>query len=173
MYKLLHNILGLKEGTISILFGCHSIVHSFVVIKAWVTLYDRWPKPWELGCIFLHDIGHYGLDYLSDLEAKKKHWEGGANIAKRLFGQKGYDMVAGHCTYSEKKLSKLYRADKYSWYIAPVWWMYCNIYFEPLLAVGYKTNKESVDAFRANVKDSIESGKYTSTHEFYLEASSK
>ena len=128
MYKL-------KEGTISILLGCHSIVHSFLVLVSWVKLYGKFPKPWQIVCIFLHDIGHLGLDYLSNFEEKKEHWRFGAEISRTLFGKKGYSFVAGHCDYSNENRSALYKADKYSWYIAPKWWMYCNAYFEPLLAV--------------------------------------
>lgn len=169
----MNKLLRCKEGTMSVLLGCHSIIHSFVVLAAWVKVYGKFPKPWQVVCIFLHDIGHWGLDYLSNLDDKKKHWELGAKVAKKLFGQKGYDFTAGHCPYSKEPRSALYKADKYSWYIAPYWWEYCNVIVEPLLCQGYDTFREAIDAFRANVKESIESGKYISTHNFYLETVEK
>lgn len=165
----MNKFLRCKEGTVSVLFGCHSVMHSFVVLAAWIKLYGRFPKFWQLVCIFLHDIGHWGLDYLSDIEDKKKHWELGAKVAKKLFGKKGYDFCAGHCIYSNLPKSALYKADKYSWYIAPVWWMYCNAFAEPLLAVGHETRTAAINCFRENVKKSIESNQYVSTHDFYLE----
>lgn len=165
----MNKLLRCKEGTVSVLFGCHSIIHSFVVLAAWIKLYNKFPKFWQLVCIFLHDIGHWGLDYLSDVEDKKKHWELGAKVAKKLFGQKGYDFCAGHCIYSNLPKSALYKADKYSWYIAPYWWEWCNGVSEPLLRQGHTTIHDAIISFRANVKESIESGSYTSTHDFYLE----
>lgn len=156
-----------KEGTVSILFGCHSIVHCFVVLISWIILYKKIPKFWQIICILIHDVGHIGLDYLTDIEDKKKHWILGANIAKKLFGQKGYNFTAGHCSYSKLPPSLLYKADKYSWYIAPRLWLYFNCIVEPKLKCGFNI-KKAVDLFTKNVRKSITSGEYTSTHEFYL-----
>ena len=62
----------MKQGTVSALIGCHSIIHGLVVLTAWYKLYGSWPKLWQMVCIFLHDIGHIGLDYLDDYEQKKR-----------------------------------------------------------------------------------------------------
>src|SRR3990167_6280834 len=112
----------IKQGTASWFFGCHSLIHSILVLISWIKLYGKFPEFWEICCIFFHDIGHINLDYLDNFEEKKVHWKLGADIAMALFGWKGYDLVAGHCHYSGAEESKLYKPDKYSWHIAPVWW---------------------------------------------------
>ncbi len=161
----------MKQGTVSVLWGCHSIIHSILVIRSWKILYGKleW---WELVCILLHDIGHWGKDYLSDYEAKKEHWRLGGYIASKLFMTKGFVMCAGHCEYSFIPRSKLYKADKYSWYIAPTWWLWWTTTVEPKLKCGLG-KMEQIRRFKAQVKESIESDRYDSTHEFYLERSNE
>ena len=159
----------MRQGTMSVLLGCHSIVHSYYVVKAWKVLYRKYPCFWELVCILLHDVGHGGLDYLDDFELKKKHWLKGSYKALSLFGMKGYLMVAGHCEYSGEPRSNLYKADKLSWKLAPRWWLVFNSIVEPKLKTGYKTRGEAVDAFRKAVETSIMSGAYRGTHHFFLE----
>jgi len=161
--------LKMKQGTKSILFGCHSIVHSLLVIWAWKILYGKWPKRWQVACIFLHDIGHIGLQYLDDYEAKKQHWRKGAEIAYKFYGDKGYLLVAGHAVHSKFIKSDLYKADKYSWYIAPMWWLIWNNMVEPELMINCKSNIDACRKFKALVKQSIESGEYISTHQMYLD----
>ena len=158
----------ISQGTISILFGCHNIVHSLLVIISWRKLYGSYPKFWQLCCILLHDIGHIGLNYLNSLEKKEKHWILGAKIAKVLFGWKGYYLVSGHCEYSLHSRSLLYKADKYSWYIAPYWWLYSNTIFEPKLRMGYRIH-ETIVYFKKQVRNSIETGEFKSTHQLFLE----
>jgi len=158
-----------KQGTISWFIGCHSPIHSILVVISWRKLYGSWPKFWQLVCIFLHDIGHIGLDYLDNYEEKKVHFLLGALIAKHLYGEKGYDLLSGHCSHSGYPLSQLYKADKYSWYIAPTWFLYWNNIVEPKLAVNCDSNMDAIRKFRSVVKSSIESGSYTSTHKFYLD----
>ncbi len=119
----------MKQGTASVLFGCHSFIHSIVVYVAWCKLYHSLPNFWETGCIILHDIGHWGKNYLDDYELKKRHGELGARVAGKLFGQKGYDLIVGHNPYNGSSRSKLYNPDKYSWVIAPIWWMTSNCIF--------------------------------------------
>jgi hypothetical protein len=159
----------MRQGTRSILFGCHSPIHSVVVTKAWRKIHGRWPKPWELACIFLHDVGHLGLQYLDDPAQKAEHWRLGASIAGIFFGWKGYALCAGHCPQnSQMPQSDLYKPDKYSWYIAPDWWMYCNYFAEP----GMRTSKsavEHVNGFKQHVKKSVESGEFVDNHEIFLE----
>lgn len=158
----------MSQGTISIIAGCHSPFHSVLVLLSWRKLYGAWPKPWQIVCIFLHDVGHIGLDYLDDFEQKKKHWELGARIGERLFGPKAFDFLAGHCSHSGHPLSELYKPDKYSWHIAPRWWLYLNCIFEPKISMGYG-KWEAVARFKAQVKQSVESGEYKSTHSMYME----
>lgn len=158
----------MTQGTVSIFFGCHSPFHSIQVIRAWIKLYGSIPSWREMICIFLHDIGHFGRNYLDDYEQKKTHWELGAKIAYILFGPEGYRFVAGHCTHSGYPKSPLYKADKYSWHIAPRWWLWLNCVFEPKLQMGY-SKWGAVDAFKAQVADSVENGHFKSTHSFFLE----
>ena len=158
----------ISQGTVSILCGCHSIVHSILVAKAWTRLYGL-PKLWQLACIFLHDIGHLGLDYLDDYEQKKIHWFLGAAVAGILFGIKGHALVASHCTHSGLHRSKLYYADKLSWHLAPRWWLWLNTVFEPKLMVGFASRMAAVDDFKRQVADSVGNGHFRSTHQMYLE----
>lgn len=162
----------MTQGTISILFGCHSIIHSFLVLIAWRKLYGAWPEFWQVVCIFLHDVGHVGLDYLDDFEQKKKHWMLGANIGRKLFGLKAYYFLAGHCSHTGYGLSELYKPDKYSWYIAPRWWLLWNSIVEPKLN-GTMNVRQAVTNFQDQVKASIESGEYKSTHSMFLERCDK
>lgn len=158
----------MKQGTVSVLFGCHSFVHSILVCLAWKRLYSTWPCVWQIVCIFLHDIGHWGTDYLNNHEEKKDHWVFGADIAQKLFGLDAYFFTAAHCTHSGYPESMLYKADKYSYYIAPTWWLWWNSIVEPSLNGG-KSIKAAVREFRAQVKKSIESGEYRESHSMYLE----
>jgi hypothetical protein len=158
----------MKQGTVSIFLGCHSLIHSLFVLKAWIKLYHKLPSFWELTCIFLHDVGHYNTDYLDNIEEKKNHWKLGAELGGKLFGQKGYDFIAGHCEYSGFPRSKLYKPDKIS-QIHPYWWSFIYQTFEPKLIKGYKTKKTSWQAWQKQVTESIESGEFKDSHKIYLE----
>jgi hypothetical protein len=142
------------------------------VLKAWVKLYGKFPSWWELVCIFIHDWGHFGKNYLDDFEEKKKHWILGAEIARKLFGMNGYSFCAGHCEYSRFPQSKLYKADKLSWYKSSRLWSYWYQVFEPKISMGY-SKREAYERFMAQVTKSIESGEYKSTHKLYLERCAK
>lgn len=157
----------MKQGTISILVGCHSPIHSLLVLKAWINLYHSFPVPWEMVCIAIHDWGHIGRQYLDNLDDKKSHWVLGARIAKFLFGQKGFNLCAGHCEYSGLPRSKLYKPDKMS-QLHPYLWSYIYQTFEPKLSMGY-SKREAWERFQKQVKKSVESGVYRSSHEMYLE----
>ncbi len=123
---------------------------------------------WQVGCIFLHDIGHWGKQYLDDYEQKKRHGELGAKVAKRLFGQKGYDLVAGHNPYNGSPKSQLHDPDKYSWVIAPTIWMASNTIFEPKLKRKGSTRWESAVMFKQAMKDNMDTGFKELGHEIYL-----
>lgn len=153
----------MSEGTKSYLFGCHHFFfHPLFVLMAWVKLYRRWPKWWELVCIFLHDIGHIGKQYLSHYEEKKQHWVLGAEIAYKLFGPKGYAMVAGHVTQAGVLRSKLYKPDKHSWIIAWKWWLRFNRVVEPQLKAA------TVEEFQQAVEENIKGGYQNGNHSIYL-----
>ena len=144
-------------------------MHSLVVIKAWKQLYGHWPNLWEVSCILIHDIGHWGKDYLNDYEAKQRHSELGAKVAGFLFGQKGYDLIIGHNAYNGQPRSKLYEPDKYSWVIAPVWWMITNTFFEPKLIRKNSTRKESALMFKNAMRLNMDNGWVKRGHDIYLE----
>jgi hypothetical protein len=89
-----------------------------------------------------------------------------------MFGHKGWNSCAGHCDgVMGKWRSRLYYADKYSWYIAPYWWLYWNNIVEPKLKCGMK-NRDAVIDFQKSVKWSIECGLFRQTHSFYEERKS-
>lgn len=158
----------MKQGTVSVLFGCHSLVHSLLVVVAWWKLYHSLPNWWELICILIHDIGHWGKDYLDDYESKRKHGELGASLAKFLFGQKGYDLVAGHNAYSVTLRSRLHNPDKYSWVISPTWWVASNSLFEPKLRHRGLSRLESATAFKRAMKENMDGGFKELGHDVYL-----
>lgn len=160
----------MKQGTKSILFGSHSTIHSILVWRAWCILYHEQPEVWQVACIFLHDIGHIGKNYSDNINEKHQHWILGANIARKLFGQKGFDLIAGHDGYNNMPKSKLYKADKYSWYISPYWWLWLNNIIEPYIRFGMG-NREAIIEFQAWVKKNVESGEYRPTHDCHTERS--
>ena len=153
----------------SVLFGCHSPIHSLVVLVAWVKLHHRLPQFWELICILIHDWGHWNIQYLDDYEAKKNHWQLGARIGKRLFGQKAYDLIEGHCAYNGQAQSALYRPDKYSWIIAPLWWMWTNTIFEPKLIRPGRSRIQSARDFKEAMRKNWDDGLVKQGHDIYLE----
>jgi len=66
---------------------------------------------------------------LTDKTAKDGHWMLGAWIAWKFFGQKGWNFCAGHTPESKWcscERSTLWYADKYSWVVAPIWWLWHN-----------------------------------------------
>ncbi len=158
----------MKQGTVSVLVGCHSPIHSILVFFAWVKLYNRWPRPWQIVCIFLHDIGHWGTDYLDDYEEKRRHGILGAKVARFLFGQRGYDLVSGHNPYNGHPKSELHDPDKYSWVIAPIWWMITNTVFEPKLQRPGNTRRESAVMFKKAMTENMNTGFRELGHEIYL-----
>jgi hypothetical protein len=158
----------MKQGTVSVLVGCHSPIHSLLVWYAWRKVYGKWPTFREIVCIFLHDIGHWGMDYLDHYHLKQQHWWLGASAAYVLFDLEAFKLVAGHCETSGAPRSTLYKPDKHSWYLAPTWWLYWNNIVEPKLMVNCKSNMEAVRKFQATVRESILLGKYESTHGMYL-----
>ena len=158
----------IKQGTISVLCGCHSPIHSIIVIIAWRKLYGSLPNWWQTICIFLHDIGHWGKDYLNNYEQKRQHSVLGAQIAKKLFGQKGSDFINGHNQYNGAEKSLLYKPDKYSYIISPIWWLVSNTWFEPKLQRKGSTRLESAIMFKEAMKENWNSGLPELGHEIYL-----
>ncbi len=158
----------MRQGTWSVLLGCHSLVHSLVVMIAWRRHHGRWPIWWQVVCILLHDIGHWGKDYLDDYEQKKRHGELGARVAGWLFGKKGRKLVAGHNPYAGEPSSDLYFPDKLSWVIAPTWWMMSNTWFEPKLIRKGSTRRESAMMFKDAMRENMAGGFAERGHDIYL-----
>lgn len=123
----------MTEGTKSVLFGAHSIIHSIMVYIAWYKLYGKFPSFKETVCILLHDIGYIGKNYLTD-KSNDGHAELGANICGYLFGEEYKNLCLGHSSSAQKKYniepSKLEKPDEYCWVIAPLIWMKWNNYIE-------------------------------------------
>jgi len=159
----------IAQGTVSVLLGCHSPLHSIMVLISWCKLYRRAPNPWQACCIFLHDIGHWGKNYLDNYEGKTHHAELGAKVAGKLFGKKGYDLIIGHCSYNGQARSELYEPDKYSWIIAPLWWMVTNTWFEPKLQRRGNTRRESALMFKEAMRDNQKTGWQKQGHDIYIE----
>jgi len=158
----------MKQGTTSVLLGCHSLFHSAVVVVAWKKWHKQWPRLWEFICILVHDLGHWGKQYLDNYEEKKEHSLLGAQIARKLFGEKGYLLVAGHNEYMGLPRSTLYYPDKYSWVIAPLWWMVTNTIFEPKLKRRGYTRRQSALMFKEAVTKNMETDFLEKGHEIYL-----
>jgi len=158
----------MTEGTKSYLFGCHQFfIHPLITLIAWIRLYKKPPKFWEIACIFLHDIGHIGKNYLSNYEEKKNHWCLGSVIAYKLFGQKGDNFVAGHTSQSPYPRSRLFYADKYSWVIAPEWWLRLNDKIEKF------GQQRPLKTWRKIIKENWEAGCPKGNHQIYLELKKK
>lgn len=162
----------MKQGTVSVLIGIHSPMHSLLVLRSWHILYHKWPEPWQVVCIFIHDIGHWGKDYLDNLDEKRLHWYLGARIAYKLFGDKGYKFVAGHDAYSGIPRSELYKPDKYSMYIAPTWLLYWQGFVEPKVRCGLPISV-SVHDYQNRVRANVDSGQFNSNHDIYIERRKK
>lgn len=120
----------------------------------------------------LHDIGHVSKDYLDNLDDKNGHWKLGARIARRLFGQKGYELIAGHSESSGHPCSRLFYADKYSRYLSPYWCEFLNTVFEPKLRCGM-SRLGAVRSFKARVAEGIEAGEWQDWHGIYLDRYSR
>lgn len=174
----------MKEGTKSVLFGCHNpIIHGLCVLRAWKQEYGSWPEWWQVIGIFLHDIGVWGRPYLSDDEAKKGHWKKGAWqsaflvswICRKVFGsqrinsKESFDVwlfCAGHCPEeSGWPQSKLARADKRSWLVAPMWWLWCNYYIE---WHGKGIGVTPPPVWRKLVAENLKREKPLGNHELYI-----
>ncbi len=161
----------ISEGTRSLLIGCHSfIIHPLMVLRAWRWWFGSWPAIWQIVCIFLHDIGLAGREYLSDPAIKKGHWRLGASWAERLFGNKGFLFCAGHTPESMGPRSDLWYADKASWLVAPIWWMKLNY----LLDVSKNGRKVSGPwEFKLwiakSLKDDLIHGNHFSAHQKFID----
>ena len=115
----------ISQGTISWIFGYHNIAHTFFVYLAWLKLYKKHPTIEELFCIFIHDIGYCGRNYLSE-KTHENHECLGAKIAGRLFGETARILCMEHRKFN----GKLEIPDEYSHILMPTWIVRIQAFFE-------------------------------------------
>lgn len=153
----------MREGTRSLLVGSHSVVfHTLAICRAWRAHYGRWPQPWQFVCITLHDVGLWGMDYLSG--PKDGHWKQGALIAGRLFGAKGFRFCAGHSRASGYRQSDLLLPDKLCWLHQPKWLL--EVYH---MVEGFTTHYGwTVDRWLASVRERARDGFREDAHAVFL-----
>ena len=118
----------MKIGTKSLLFGLHQfLIHPLLVYIAFIKLYKRLPNLMETICIAIHDLGYWGQGGI-DSQGGERHPYLGAHIARRLFGEDGWQFVIGHNDNTAKKeglpRSALFYADKYFYVLIPLWLHY-------------------------------------------------
>lgn len=100
--------ISMTEGTKSYLIGYHQFfLHPLWVLLTWRLEYKSWPRWWEIICIFLHDVGICGRQYLSDDKAKGGHWKLGSDLSGEIVGRltnwkdeiwyRALCLCAGHC----------------------------------------------------------------------------
>ena len=152
----------MKLGTRSVLFGIHFWAwHPVTVLLAWIDLFGV-PKPWELLCIFVHDLGYLGKDDMDGLSGAN-HPELGAKIAGFFCGEKARLLCLGHSrTYAKAHgipESRLCFADKWSPVFDPLhfYWLRGTLsgeiaeYRKTFPRVGGQSSLMWVCAFKAHV----------------------
>lgn len=125
----------MKIGTKSILFGAHCFfLHPIFVFVAWWKLYGFPYDPRLWVAFIVHDLGYWGKPNMDGPEGEL-HPYFGANVMKRLFGQKWFDFTLYHSRFLAKKegaqFSKLCVADKYAIVLTPSW-----LYLPMVIATG-------------------------------------
>ena len=118
----------MTTGTKTVLFGTHQfLIHPVFVLLAWLILYRRFPKFYELCAIVTHDLGYWGCPNVDGGEGEqhpervaqwwRKHFNG--------FGELVANEVLGHSRFYSKlkglPLSPLFRADKLAPTLYPRW----------------------------------------------------
>ena len=166
----------MTEGTKSYLIGCHQFFwHPLWVLMAWRLEYKSWPKWWEIICIFLHDVGICGREYLSDDSAKRGHWKMGADLSEIIICRITGDcrlsfhadfLCGGHAPkesgYSE---SRLFRPDKRSHLVCPKWLQWWQHWVE-FDKAGIKVTTPPV--WRKLVAENLKRKNPTGSHELYI-----
>lgn len=178
----------MTEGTKSYLIGCHQFFfHPLWVLMGWKLEYKSWPKWWQIICIFLHDVGICGRQYLSNDDAKIGHWKKGAYLSQKfvyflrekifrgrwktykVISFNAFDLCAGHCPKeSGFPESKLFRADKRSWLVAPIWWLWCNYLTEWYGNDFGVTFYDASTGWKQLIVENLKSKNPIGSHELYL-----
>jgi len=154
----------MTQGTKSFLFGCHQfLLHPYFIIKAWKWWYGRYPYWKEIVCILIHDIGICGRQYL-DGDNKKGHWQRGALLAYRLFGDGYMRLCTGHTDESGFIRSMLFIPDKISYLFCPVIWLKWCTFLERF------NERSSISAlqWRRMVRENMLKGFPLDNHQIYL-----
>ena len=103
----------MNVGTRSLLFGIHQFIwHPIVVWRAWKYLYGR-PTWKEIVCIIIHDWGYWGKPNLDGPEGVE-HPLHGANLAMRWFGDRYWNLCAGHSRSYIKLVNRRWGYEKYT-----------------------------------------------------------
>lgn len=96
----------MRVGTKSLLFGVHQVfLHWIFVWIAWRRLYGRRPNLKETLCIFWHDWGYAGAEWM-DLGSGVLHPLLGGRLSDLLFGPSFGDLVRFH----SRKVAVMYGA---------------------------------------------------------------
>lgn len=172
----------MTEGTKSYLFGCHQFFfHPLWVLLAWRKHFGRWPAWWQVICIFLHDIGICGRNYLSG--SKDGHWRLGAKWSAKIVWwltpqrekeglaesswRRAFLLCAGHTTESRYfPKSDLFWADKKSWLVAPLWWLWWNFWIE---GFGTKYGVTAPQEWRQMVRANLATVEPKGSHQLFVE----
>ena len=102
------------------------------------------------------------MNYL-EVGEKIGHWKLGANLARSLFGQKGYDLCAGHTKESGLPVSKLYIPDKACSLYVSKWFM--NMYYRTERFYNFGSSPQIwLNLVRENQKNNFE----IDSHDLYL-----
>ncbi len=161
----------MTQGTKSFLFGCHQfLLHPYFILKAWKFWYGKYPNWREIVCIFIHDIGIIGLDYL-EKGRKDGHWNKGALLVKRLFGRKYFNFCAGHTDEwhflgsellkdKTASRSKLFIPDKISYLFCPLWWLKWCTYLEGFLKRAGVSHLQWREMVKQNMIESFPKGSH-------------
>lgn len=160
----------MTTGTKSYLIGCHQfLLHPLFVTIAWKKYHKRFPRPWELVCILIHDIGIVGKDYLKP-GGKSGHWIKGTRLAGTLFGLKGTLLVKGHTSESRDNVhwerSNMFIPDKTSYLYAPMLWLRWCTWVEGFIKLSGITAYQWHDL----VKKNAEAGFPNGAHKVYMDA---
>lgn len=115
----------MRIGTKSLLFGAHQFaLHPIFVAAAWWKLYGAPLDPRLWIAFFVHDLGYFGKPNIDGPEGKT-HPEFGAQIMKKLFGNKWGEL----CRYHSRSMARdhgrepslLSHADKLATLLVPCW----------------------------------------------------
>jgi len=145
----------MKTGLRSYLVGMHNpILHTIVIVIAWIRMYHGLPSFKELICIMLHDVGYIKQATIDSPD--DKHPELGAWLCGAMLGRKYYFLCIAHSRIYAKKLnislSKLGYADKGSILAIPDWVFRLMIFSGGEAQEYHRTTKTKKWGFPVDIK---------------------